>query len=192
MTKLKPAQPYWEVFFCTVLPWCLNLPGRLCSELYQRSFLVLHTSLTLYSGARNVNGRQETSVSDLPIHLGLGLVIARCAFYIHIVAFCHSTTNRRVRRLVLFRNTLKTYAGHMRCQLQTYLNTSVMMAISHPTVIYLWLFGLSAFGARDKEKTTRSVYAWIIEEHWASCQYVEFYPRMKHSVFVTWLSNHIT
>ena len=67
-----------------------------------------------------------------------------------------------------------------------------MMAISHPTMIYLWLFGLSVFGAGDKEKTTRLVYAWIIEEQWASCQYVEFYSRMKHSIFLTWLNNHIT
>ena len=42
------------------------------------------------------------------------------------------------------------------------------------------------------EKTTRWVYSWIIEEHWASCQYVQFHPRMKHSVLLTWLSNHIT
>ncbi len=181
-------QPYWTFFS----PLMSKYAGRQCSELFQSSFLVPHTSLTLCSGAGNVNKRLEMRVSDLPIHLGSRLVIARCAFYIHIVEFCHSATNRRVRRLVLFQNTLKTYAWHMRCQLQTYLNTSVMMAISHLTVIYLWLFGLSAFGARDKEKTTLSVYAGIIEEHWASCQYVEFYPRMKHSVFLTWLSNHIT
>lgn len=81
----------------------------------------------------------------------------------------------------------------MRGQLPTYPNTSARTAISHPTVIYLWLFGFSAFEPGDKVKSTGWVYAWIIEEHWASCHYVEFYPLwMKHAIFLTWLSNHIT
>lgn len=58
-----------------------------CREPYQSRFLVPHTSLTLCSRAGSVNGRQETSVSDLPLHLGSCLVVARCAFYIHIKEF---------------------------------------------------------------------------------------------------------
>lgn len=79
---------------------------------------------------------------------------------------CHSSRKGHVWRLVLFQNTLKTYAWCISCQLQPYLNSSAMVAISYPTVIYLWLLSRSAFGARNKEKTTRWVYAQIIVEHW--------------------------
>lgn len=78
----------------------------------------------------------------------------------------HSGRKGHVRRLVLFQNTVKTYAWCISCQLQPYLNNSAMVAIAHPTVIYLWLLSRSAFGARNKEKTTRWVYAQIIVEHW--------------------------
>lgn len=87
-------------------------------------------------------------VCNLPVYLGSCLVIACCDFYMHIMTFCHSTTNRHALKLVRFQSTLKMNGW--------YLNTSVVTVITYPTVIYLRLFGLSVFGARDKEKTTRS------------------------------------
>lgn len=50
--------------------------------------------------------------------------------------------------------------------------------------LYVW--------GEGKGKDHSLVYAWITEEHWASCQDVRFCPRMKHCVFLTWLNNHIT
>lgn len=144
-------QPYWEV----VYSWCLNLSGCQCSELYQSSFLFPpHTSLTLGSRAGNVNRRQEMSVSDLPIHLGSCFVIARCAFYIHIVEFCHSQCHKQtcVKAGSFPKHTKNICMTYEMSAADFYLNTSVMMAISHPTVIYLWLFGLSAFGGRGQGK----------------------------------------
>lgn len=78
----------------------------------------------------------------------------------------HSGRKGHVWRLVLFQNTIKTYAWCISCQLQPYLNSSATVAISHPTVIYRWLLSRSAFGERNKEKTTRWVCAQIIVEHW--------------------------
>lgn len=97
------------------------------------------------------------------------LLPRRCLLWFvsaHHEFFCSSTRNGHVQRLVLFQNTLKTYAWCIRCQLQSYLNSSAMVAISHPTVIYLWLLSRFAFGASNKEKTTCWVYARIIVEHW--------------------------
>lgn len=87
-------------------------------------------------------------VCNLPVYLGSCLVIACCDFYMHIMTFCHSASSRHALKLVRFQSTLKMNGW--------YLNTSAVTVITHPTVIYLRLFGLSVFGARDKEKTTRS------------------------------------
>lgn len=148
------------------LLFCLKYSEQLRNRLYQRRWFVLHILLTLCNKAGRVNTGQETRVSipwtALALASTLPAVICVCTSWI----FCSSTRNGHVQRLVLFQNTLKTYAWCIRCQLQSYLNSSAMVAISHPTVIYLWLLSRFAFGASNKEKTTCWVYARIIVEHW--------------------------
>lgn len=110
-------------------------------------FLVPHTSLTFPSGARKVNKRQEMSVFWspnsswlLPCHCTLRFLYP----YRNQTCVCEGRFFSETHFI--------TYAWHTRCQLQTYLNTSVMMAISHPTVIYPWLFGLLCVWGRGRGK----------------------------------------
>lgn len=192
MTKLGQIQRYWFLL-PALYPLTCKFVKLTALQAISKSFTrCLHISdIARRSRQCKRKARRERFWSPdsswlLPCHCTLCFLYPYCG----VLPRHHKRTCVKAGS---FQKRTKAYAWHMRRWLQTYLNTSVMMGISHPTVIYLLtLFGPSVFGAGDEEKTTRLVYAWIIEEHWASCQYVKFYPRMKHCIFLTWLSNHIT
>lgn len=154
---------------------------NLCTGLDQIDYLLPHI-LTLCSRAGCVNTRQEMSVESSGLLTWSWLLVYVCTF----MEFCNNTANRRVWRLVLFQNTLKTYAWCISCQLQTY--ASVMMVISHPAVIYLWLFGLIWGKGQGPLVWFMHGSLWNTR---ALVSMLNFTPEW-NIVFLTRLNNHIT